>query len=57
MARRMNRLSRAQIEAAVSAGRYSNPEDAAYLVEVLEQRRDAIVKHYIGADRQEVVRQ
>ena len=48
MARRMARLSRPQIEAAVSAGEYSNPTDAAYLVETLEARRSAIVHHYLG---------
>jgi len=46
MARRMARLSRAQLEAAVSAGRYQRPEDAAYLVEALDQRRWAIVRRY-----------
>jgi hypothetical protein len=48
MARRLARLSRAQIEAAVSAGRYSNPDDAAYLVNMLEQRRAAIVHRYLS---------
>ena len=52
MARRMARLSRQQIEAAVSAGQYSNPEDAAYLVDVLEQRRMAIVRHYLEEDEE-----
>ena len=47
IARRLARLSRAQIEAAVSAGQYSNPEDAAYLTETLDQRRLAIVDHYL----------
>jgi len=50
MAQRMARLSRAQIEAAVSAGQYSRPEDAVYLVEVLDQRRQAIVRHYVEED-------
>jgi len=50
MARRLTGVSRAQIAAAVSAGQYSNPEDAAYLVEVLEQRRAAIVRHYLGGE-------
>ncbi len=47
MARRMAQLSRAQIGAAVSAGQYSQAEDAAYLTDVLEQRRTAIVDHYL----------
>jgi len=46
MARRMSRLTRAHIDAAVSAGRYSDPADAAYLVDTLEQRRHAIIKEY-----------
>ncbi len=50
MARRMAALSRKQIEAAVSAARYSRPEDAAYLASVLEARRDAIVRHYLEDD-------
>lgn len=50
MARRMSRLSRAQIAAAVSAAQYSNPRDAEYLVEVLERRRDAIVRRYVDED-------
>lgn len=48
LARRMARLTRAHIEAAVSAGAYTNPADAEYLVEVLEERRAAIVQHYLG---------
>lgn len=50
MARRLSRLSRAQLEAAVSAGRYSDPSDASYLVEALEGRRQAIVAHYLGSE-------
>ena len=50
MARRLARLSPAQIEAAVSAGQYSRPEDTAYLVETLQQRRDTIVRHYLKGD-------
>jgi hypothetical protein len=50
MAQRMSRLSRAQIAAAVSAAQYSNPRDAEYLVEVLERRRDAIVRRYVDDD-------
>lgn len=46
IARRMARLSRAHLEAAVAAGRYQRPEDAAYLVETLERRRQAIVRRY-----------
>jgi len=48
LAHRMSRLSRAQIEAAVSAGRYSDPDDAAYLVDVLERRRAAIIEEYLN---------
>jgi hypothetical protein len=53
MARRMARLSRAQIEAAVAAGRYSNPADAAYLADMLERRREAIVRAYLEEDDEE----
>ena len=49
MARRMARLSNAQVEAAVSAGRYSRPEDAAYLTAALEARRAAIIREYLGS--------
>ena len=48
MAHRLARLTHAQIEAAVAAGRYSNPADAAYLVDMLERRRNAIVQRYLG---------
>lgn len=47
IANRMNRLSRAQIDAAVLAGQYSNPADAAYVVDTLEQRRQVIVDRYL----------
>lgn len=47
MARRLSRLSSAQLEAAVSAGRYRDPNDAAYLVRMLEARRASIVRHYL----------
>ena len=46
IAARMARLSKEQIAAAVSAGQYSHPEDAAHLTDTLIQRRDAIVRHY-----------
>jgi hypothetical protein len=46
LARRMARLSVDQIAAAVSAGQYHDPADAAYLTDTLVQRRDAIVRHY-----------
>ena len=42
IARRMERLSRKQIEAAVEAGQYSRPEDASYLARTLLERRDLI---------------
>lgn len=38
----------AQIEAAVEAGQYSNPEAAAYLVETLKKRRDKIGRYYFN---------
>ena len=47
IARRMARLSREQVEAAVAAGRYSRPADAAYVTETLEQRRQSIVRRYL----------
>lgn len=47
MAARMARLTREQIAAAVSAGQYARPEDAAYLVETLLARRDAVVAPYV----------
>ncbi len=47
IARRISRLSHEQIEAAVAAGQYSNPQDAAYLVKVLEERQQAIVERYL----------
>ncbi len=46
MAKRLGRLTRAQLEAAVSAGQYSDSADASYLVEMLDQRRLTIVQHY-----------
>ena len=56
MARRMSRFSRAQLEAAVSAGRYRDPADAARLVETLESRRQAIILPYMEDDDEEEVR-
>ena len=53
MARRMSRLTRAQIEAAVSAGQYSDPADAAYLAETLESRRQTIIRRYLDDDEEE----
>jgi len=53
IAARMAALSQDQIGAAVSAGQYSNSADAAYLVEVLEQRRRVIVAHYLEEDDDE----
>lgn len=46
MAGRIGRLSRAHLEAAVSAGQYRHAEDAARIVEVLLARRDAILAAY-----------
>ena len=48
IAQRLARLSRAQIGAAVSAGQYSDPSDAARLIELLDRRRLTIVQHYLG---------
>ena len=56
MARRMARLSAAQVEAAVSAGRYSHAGDAAYLVATLEARREAIIHHYLEDEEREARR-
>ncbi len=42
----MAQLSRAQLGAAVSAGQYSNPEDAARIIEILEARRKTIMAQY-----------
>jgi len=50
IARRLAALRRDHIEAAVSAAQYSRPEDAAYLVETLEKRRETIVRHYVRGD-------
>jgi hypothetical protein len=46
MARRMARLSRAQIEAAVAAGQYNRASDAAYLAQTLLERREIIVRRF-----------
>ena len=51
IARRLARLSRAHIDAAVSAGQYSQPEDAAYLADTLDQRRLAIIRHYLRGEQ------
>ncbi len=53
IARRMAALSREQIAAAVSAGRYSHPEDAVYLVNALDQRRRLIVARYLNEEQEE----
>ena len=54
MTRRLTRLSRAQLEAAVSAGQYSDSADAEYLVETLEARRAAIVRRYLTEKEEQV---
>lgn len=56
MARRMAQLSRTHIEAAVSAGQYTRADDAAYLTDVLEARRQAIVEDYLGVRAEEAAR-
>ena len=48
IARRIAKLSRAQIDSAVSAGHYADPADAVYLAETLEQRRQAIIEEYLN---------
>ncbi len=53
IARRLERLSLAQIEAVVSAGQYSHPTDAAYLVDALERRRQEIVHRYLDEHEKE----
>lgn len=53
MARRLARFSMAQLEAAVSAGRYSDPENAAYLVQTLDTRRRAILERYLDEEDDE----
>jgi hypothetical protein len=53
MARRIGRLSAAQLGAAVSAGRYSDPDSAVYLVRMLEARRQAILDRYVDDDDDE----
>jgi hypothetical protein len=53
MARRLARLTKPQLEAAVSAGQYRDPENAVYLVRVLEARRQAIVVHYLNDDAED----
>jgi hypothetical protein len=40
-------FSDAHIRAAVDAGRYSDPRAAAYLVRILEERRDKLVKRWL----------
>lgn len=52
MAARLGKLTRAQIEAAVSAGQYSRAGDAAYLTDMLELRRRAIVEYYLKDDEE-----
>jgi hypothetical protein len=49
MAGRLAQFTREQIQAAVRAGRYSNPADEEYLVKTLLARRDAICRAY-GVD-------
>jgi len=49
IAGKLARLSQAQVAAAVDAGRYTDPADAQYLVEMLEARRRTILDTYLGA--------
>jgi hypothetical protein len=50
MAGRMRRLSRAQVEGAVSAAQYTDPEAARRLADVLEARRWTIINAYLDDD-------
>lgn len=45
-----------QIRAAVESGRYTDPRATEYLVRVLEERRDKIVKRWLSADEVAEVR-
>jgi len=47
MARILSRFDRTDIEALVSLGKFSRPEDAAFLTEVLEQRLRKILERYL----------
>ncbi len=47
IAERLALFSRAQLDAAVSAGQYARREDAQRLVDVLEARRQAILRAYL----------
>ena len=47
-ARLVMSFSDAQIDAAVAAGRYCDPADAAYVADVLRKRRDLIGRHWFG---------
>ncbi len=47
MARILSRLDRADIEALVSLGRFSQPEHAVFLSDVLEQRLQKILERYL----------
>jgi len=47
MARRLREFSVAQLAAAVAAGQYHDPVDAAYLVDLLDRRRQAIIARYL----------
>ncbi len=52
LARRLARLSRAQIDAAVSAGQYASQKDRTYLLETLEARRAAILARYLEEEEE-----
>lgn len=47
MAARIAQVSRAQLEAAVAAGAYHDPDDAERLVEILQRRQQAIGQAYL----------
>ena len=50
IAERIRRLGRPQIEAIVAAAQYSNPADAAYIVDTLMKRREIILREYSKGD-------
>lgn len=47
IAGRLAQFSREQLASTVAAGRYSNADDAAWITEVLDARRKAIIKEYL----------
>ncbi len=52
IAAQIQRVGRPQLEAIVAAAHYSDPRDAAYIVDTLLQRRELILRQY-GPVRQD----